>query len=335
MVAELKDLKNMTVRALRELAQSVVGPAHANLKTRTELIDAILAAMKRKAGGAAAQAGDERAWKQGPGAPAQAREPRPEGYFVSRVRGEKEAHGAPHVLTEDHLEESGPAVDALEAEEAAVEAIEQGAEPQVAVPENDEGLGELPWGYGDDAVIALARDPFTLWCYWDYAHHTIQEAMRGLENPHARLRVFEHGRLVREYDVALESRSYYISELAPGRHYRVELFFYGTNGAQNRIGRPSNTIGLPPRGPSPVIDDRFVTLPWGMPLARRHDLFARAQPEGGFSGEERDALHAASAGRPLGASENLPPGAAPGAAGVPGGGSQSARPWSGSRYEGA
>ncbi len=327
-MAEIKDLTNMTVRALRELARSVVGPGHSNLKTRSELIDAILAATGRKDAGAAA-AGDEHAWEHGPGKPGEAREPRPEGYFVARVRGEAEAHGAPHALTEDHLEEPGALAEEVEKEAAAA------ADAPAPAPEVDEGLGELPWGYGDDAVVALARDPFTLWCYWDYAHHTIQDAMRGLENPHAKLRVFEHGRLVRELDVALESRSYYINDLAPGRHYRVELFFYGTNGGQNRIGKASNTIGLPPRGPSPVLDDRFVTLSWGMPLARRHDLFARAQPEGGFSGEERDALWAASAGRPLGASENLPPGAPPGAAGVAGGGSQSARPWSGTRYEGA
>lgn len=332
MVAELKDLKDMTVRALRELAQSVVGPAHANLKTRAELIEAILAAMGRRPRDGAAEAGDGRAWERGPGNPGQAREPRPEGHFVSRVRGEKAAHVAPHVLTEDQLEEAGAAVEALEAEEEVVEQRE--AQPAAPAP-YDEGLGDLPWAYGDDAVVALARDPATLWCYWDYAHHTIQDAMRGLDNPHVKLRVYEQGRLVRELDISLESRSYYVNDLAPGRHYRVELFFYGTNGVQNRIGRPSNTIGLPPRGPSPVIDDRFVTLPWGMPLARRHDLFARALAEGGFSGEERDALFAASSGRPLGASENLPPGAPPGAAGVSGGGSQSARPWSGTRYEGA
>ncbi|WP_373049031.1 DUF4912 domain-containing protein [Vulgatibacter sp.] len=331
-MAELKDLKNMTLRALRELARSVVGPGHPNLETRSELIEAITAAMGRKRPAAApgaeerpaADAGDEHAWEQGPGSPGSAREPRPEGFFVSRVRGEKAAHDAPHALTEDRLAEPGALDEELEAEAAAEEALAEAP----AAPAYDEGLGELPWSYGDDALIVLPRDPYTLWVYWDYAHHTVQEAMRGLENPHARMRVFEQGRLVRELDFALESRSFYINELAPGRHYRVELFFYGTNGGQNRIGKPSNTIGLPPRGPSPVLDDRFVMLSWGMPLSRRHDLFSRAQAEAGFSGEERDALHSASAGRPLGASENLPPG-------VPGGGSSSARPWSGTRYEGA
>lgn len=328
MVAELKDLKDMTVRALRELAQRVVGPSSADLTTRSELIAAISAALGGR--GAAGEeepagAGDERAWKRGPGNPEQATEPRPEGYFLARVLGEKEVHDAPHALTEDHLAEPGEIPAELEEEVAAEEPL-----PTTAAPVYDEGLGDLPLGYGDDALVALPRDPYTLWCYWDFAHHTVQEAMRGLENPHARMRIYEQGKLVRELDFALESRSFYVNDLTPGRHYRVELYFYGTNGGQKRIGRPSNTIGLPPRGPSPIIDDRFVTLPWGMPLARRHDLFSRARPEGGFSGEERDALRAASEGRPLGASETMGPGAPP-----PAGGAQSARPWSGTRYEGA
>ena len=243
------------------------------------------------------------------------------GKTSSKAKDGRQHPDAIHVLTEDHLAEPGEVAVELEEKIVAVE------EPPA--PVYDEGLGDLPGGYGDDALVALARDPYTLWCYWDYGHHTVQEAMRGLANPHAKLRVHEQGKLVRELDIALESRSFYINDLTPGRHYRVEIYFYGTDGGQHRLGKPSNTIGLPPRGPSPIIDDRFVVLPWGMPLARRHDLFARAQPAGGFSGEERDALHAASAGRPLGASENLGPGA------TGGGGSSSARPWSGTRYEGA
>jgi hypothetical protein len=326
MVAELKDLKKMTVRALRELARKVIGPGHTRFQTRTELVDALSAVLGRtgreKASGPAAGTGDERAWKRGPGSPAQATEPRPEGHLVSRIAGEKAAHDAPHVLTEDRLAEPGEVAAELEEK-----IVGQAETPPAGLP--DEGLGDLPIGYGDDALVALARDPTTLWCYWDFDHHTVQEAMRGLEHPHAKMRVYEQGKLVRELDFSLESRSFYINELTPGRHYRIELYFYGTDGGQQRIGKPSNTIGLPPRGPSPILDDRFVVLPWGMPLARRHDLFARAQPEGGFSGEERDALHAASAGRALGASENLGPGA------TAGGGGMSARPWSGSRYEGA
>lgn len=307
-MAEIKDLKDMTMRALRDLARSVLGAGTDRLKTRSELIEAILSATRRKVEGV----GPEGAGTPPPkrrGNPAGAREPRPEGYMVARVAGEGAAHEAPIPLTEDRLEET-------------VAAIDKAAAPPPA-PVFDEGLGDLPIGYGDDALVALPRDPETLWIYWDYAHPTIQQAMSGLENPYARLRIFEQGRLVREIDFALESRSFYVPNLSAGRHYRAEIYFLGTNGLERRLGRPSNSIGLPPRGPSPIVDDRFATLAWGTPLTRR-DLFARAEPDRGFPDTDRSALFDASrTGRPIGASEN--------AAGP--GGRSIGSSWSGSRYE--
>lgn len=311
-MAEIKDLKDMTLRALQEKARSLIGAGTDRLKTRSELIEAILAATRRKADGASKEERleEEGAGTPGPkkrGNPARAQEPRPEGHLVARLAGEEAVHDAPIPLTEEALEET-------------VETIEAAAAPKAHV--FDEGLGDLPPGYGDDALVALPRDPETLWVYWDYAHPTVQEAMKGLENPYARLRIFEHGHLVREMDFALESRSFYVPGLAPGRHYRAEIYFLGTNGLEKRLGRPSNSIGLPPRGPSAIVDDRFVTLAWGTPLTRR-DLFERAEPDKGFPDTDRSALFEASAGRPLGASEN--------AAG-PAGRSLGST-WSGSRYE--
>lgn len=330
-MADLKDLKNMTVRALRDLARSVIGPGYTRLRTRADLLEALRAALERGKGEPESErpdpTGNESAWRVGPGAPGLAREPRPEGHLVARMAGEGELAHAPHALTEDQLAAAKMEEAERPGEQPATPSPPAAPAPMPG-PVDLEGLGELPAGYGDDALVALPRDPTTLWVYWDYAHHTVQEAMRGLVNPRARMRIFERGRLVREIEFALESRSYYIHDLEPGLHYRVELYFYGDDGRLQRIGRPSNTIGLPPKGPSPIIDDRFVTLPWGTPLGRRYDLFAVARPEEGWSGEDREALYGASRGRPIGASENLPPGG-------PEGGSVRAGPWSGSRYEGA
>lgn len=312
-MAEIKDLKDMTLRALKEKARALIGAGTDRLTTRSELIEAILSATRRKAEGATKEgpAEPEGAGTPGPkkrGDPGRAQEPRPEGHLVARVAGEDAAHDAPLPLTEDRLEETAATIDAAAAAPKA--------------PVYDEGLGELPPGYGDDALVALARDPETLWVYWDYAHPTVQEAMKDLEHPYARLRIFDQGHLVKELDFALESRSFYIPGLTPGRHYRAEIFFLGTNGQERRLGRPSNSIGLPPRGPSSILDDRFVTLAWGTPLTRR-DLFERAEPDQGFPDTDRNALFEASHGRPLGASENAP---------GPGGRTIGSS-WSGSRYE--
>jgi hypothetical protein len=49
----------------------------------------------------------------------------------------------------------------------------------------------------------------------------------------------------------------------------------------------SNPMLLPPHGPSPVIDDRFVNIPWALPLPR---LLGAGVPGGPFSEELRALL---------------------------------------------
>ncbi|AKU90650.1 DUF4912 domain-containing protein [Vulgatibacter incomptus] len=248
-------------------------------------------------------AGDPYAWEQGPGAPSVAREPPPEGHLVARLEGEAAARNAPHPLTEERLHPP------------------RRAEPP-GPPPPQEWLGDLPWAYEDDAFVALARDPATLWIFWDFSRATVDGARWNLDEPRVRLRIFGDEGLVREADVALESRSFYVGGLTPGRRYRAELVFVGRNG-ERRIGAPSNEMALPPVGPSSIIDDRFVTLPWGLSLARRLDLFARGMEWPAISDSERQALLSASRSQKLGASERS----------VAGRKDAGDRPWSGSRYE--
>lgn len=141
----------------------------------------------------------------------------------------------------------------------------------------DEQLGELPDGYEDDAVLLLPRDPHTLFFLWDFARQTRQSALAGLEHPHAKLRVFDGEALVREVDFALESRSFYVHGLTPGRSYRVEACFVGNRGEVRRIGRTSNVIALPREGPSDDLTVRFMRIPWDLPLNRIRELLRQAR----------------------------------------------------------
>jgi len=248
-----------------------------------------------KAQGPKEEAGTPRPADVGRGAPAHAAEARPEGYLVSRVVGEEALREAPRPLTEDRL--APP-------------------EPPPPAPQPIERLGELPWAYDDDAFVALPRDPMTMWLFWDFSQETLAKAREGLEDPRVRLRVWDGENVVRELDLAIESRSFYVNELPSGRSYRGELVFVGRNG-ERRIGQASNQVHLPPVGPSPIIDDRFATIPWGLPLGPNLDLFAHGAPGPDISNLERQALRSAS--HPdlrLGASER---------ATVRGGGSLSAR----------
>lgn len=184
-------------------------------------------------------------------------EPDPDGYFVARVCGEEAVREAPHPMTE-----------------AAVEAT-RGA-PRLDRPEPrplyDEALGELPWSYGDDAFVALPRDPRTLFLYWDHAAETTRRAWEGMDHGKAELWVL--GELpgggwerVRVVDFAIEARGWYVHDLDPGRVYRAEIHF--VDARQDRLlPFSSNPALLPAVGPSPLVDDRLARIPWGEQLAR-------------------------------------------------------------------
>jgi hypothetical protein len=158
--------------------------------------------------------------------------------------------------------------------EAAVEA-ERGAPRAGGAgrPEpRDEGLGDLPWAYADDALVALPRDPRTLYLYWDHAPETIRRSFEGLEGGRAEIWLFAAlsgggWERVRVVGVALESRGWYLHELDPGRVYRAEIHL--VDRSQDRLlPRPSNAVMLPPLGPSPLVDDRFARIAWAEHLSR-------------------------------------------------------------------
>lgn len=160
--------------------------------------------------------------------------------MVARVAGEKEAFHAPIPLVEERLP---PA------------------------PEPSPGPPPLPAAYRDDAFVALARDPFTLWLTWDFAPETVERAMEGLHDPRTKLRIYQGAHRVRDLDFALESTSYYVSELSPGESYQAEIVCIGANG-ERRLGERSNAVRLPNFGPAAWTDDRFATLPWDVRLPR-------------------------------------------------------------------
>jgi len=183
-------------------------------------------------------------------------QPLPEGHLVARIAGEEAVFEAPIPVAEERL-------------------------PPPPAPEP--GPPPLPAAYHDDAFVLFARDPFTLWTYWDFAPETVRRAMEGLTNPRTRLRIYQGEHRVRDLDFALESGSYYVSDLSPGERYEAEIVFVGDEG-ERQVGR-SNPVVLPNFGPSPWIDDRFATIPWGMQLSGRPgDL--EAVP-GEHAGEDR------------------------------------------------
>ena len=141
----------------------------------------------------------------------------------------------------------------------------------VPVPADDEGLGDLPWSYGEDVFVGLPRDPRTMFFYWDHSEETRNRGFEWLDRPRAQLRVLAlrsdgEWETVRVAEFALESRGFYVHDLEPGRTYRGMIVAVSTDGRERLVGEPSNEVALPSSGPSPVVDDRFATIPWDLPL---------------------------------------------------------------------
>lgn len=131
-----------------------------------------------------------------------------------------------------------------------------------------EDLPAIPDAYEDDRVVLLARDPHTAYLYWDLRPQTRHAAFEGLDAPRAVLRVLEEGREVKTLDVMLESRRFYVHGLTPGRPYRMELLAVGADGTSRRIAEASNTVVLPSDDVSGDHSVRFMRVPWNVPLRR-------------------------------------------------------------------
>ena len=141
------------------------------------------------------------------------------------------------------------------------------AAPQPDHGQLDDGLGELPWIYGDGRLVALVRDPSTLFVYWDFSPQQIDQAFAGLGQARAVLQLWtgkNGGELVREQEVHLAARSWYVRELPAGCEVRVELWALGEKGA--RMLRAARAVKLPPSVPSEVLEAFYLRIPLDQPL---------------------------------------------------------------------
>jgi hypothetical protein len=192
--------------------------------------------------------------------------------------------------------------------------------PAAAVPQPEhghvnEGLGELPWAYGDARLVSLVRDPATLFIYWDFSPQQIEQTFAGLGPARAVLKLWNARNaapeLVREDEVHLDARGWYVRELPPGAEIRAELWAVGERGSRlMRAGRP---IRLPPAAPSDQLEAFYLKLPLNQSIAAgistgRPLNYEGAAPAGWERRVQPRAFSGSSVGGPFGSS---PPGKLP------------------------
>ncbi|TMA46131.1 MAG: DUF4912 domain-containing protein [Deltaproteobacteria bacterium] len=143
------------------------------------------------------------------------------------------------------------------------------AAPQPEHGHVNEGLGELPWAYGDARLVGLVRDPTTLFVYWDFSPQQIEQAFMGLGPARSVLKLWNarngSGELVRETEVHLDARGWYVRDLPAGIELRPELWAVGERGA--RLMRAARPIRLPPAIPSDQLEAFYLRLALDQPIA--------------------------------------------------------------------
>lgn len=137
------------------------------------------------------------------------------------------------------------------------------AAPQPSHGHVNEGLGELPWAYGDARLVSMVRDPTTLFIYWDFSRQQVDQAFSGLGIARAVLKLFATrgggAELLRDTEVHLDARGWYSRDLPPGTELRAELWAVGEKGA--RMLRAARPVKLPAQTPSDQLETFYLRLP--------------------------------------------------------------------------
>src|SRR5262249_7176040 len=96
-------------------------------------------------------------------------------------------------------------------------------------------LGELPWSYGGRRLLTPLRDRHAGFVYWDLSPQQVEQAFHGLGASRAVLKLWtaaQGGEFLREEEVHLQARGWYLRDLPAGTDLRVELWAVGERGAR-------------------------------------------------------------------------------------------------------
>ncbi len=231
----MKSLRNLTVAELRTLARKQVGPGHSKLKTKAQL----LAALDRPAKSSA------KPKREGIGAAK--RQPRPK-------KGKSTAPTRPPELdlpSQGAAPRAGSGSKAQKPPSPPVEPLEAGffvapgAQPPSAGASSAFDLqADLPASYGTQTLVALPKDPTTLFLFWDFDRATGEAVARDLGAARIVLRVYDEMTLVRESDLSLETGHLYLRDLPKDRAYRFEVHAIGESGKSRRIAAAESPLGI-------------------------------------------------------------------------------------------
>lgn len=133
----------------------------------------------------------------------------------------------------------------------------------------DEGIPDLPGGYGKSRIVMMPRDPEWSYVYWDIPNEH-KEELRRQGGQQLVLRLYDVTNLdiemqspysVQEYPVDELAREWYVPIPTSDRDYLCEIGYRCPDGTWLILAR-SASVHTPPVYPSDWIEDHFIEVDW-------------------------------------------------------------------------
>ena len=149
----------------------------------------------------------------------------------------------------------------------------------------DEGLAELPEGYGESRIVMMPRDPQWAYVYWDLPNDH-RETVRRQGGQTLALRLYDVTGLdenqiplvsIQEHSCDELAREWYLSLPVSDRDYRSEIGYRTPEGKWLPLAQ-SSRVHIPPIYPSEWVEDCFVEVSWEEELNERSPVYALQAP---------------------------------------------------------
>ncbi|MBF2028673.1 MAG: DUF4912 domain-containing protein [Oscillatoriales cyanobacterium C42_A2020_001] len=133
----------------------------------------------------------------------------------------------------------------------------------------DEGLPDLPAGYGECRIVLMPRDPQWAYAYWDISNES-KEDLRRQGGQQLALRIydvtdvnlaFQVPHSIQEYPCDEMAREWYLPIPVSDRDYVIDIGYRCVDGRWLMLAR-STPVRIPPIYPSDWIEDYFLTVSW-------------------------------------------------------------------------
>ncbi|NJM70508.1 MAG: DUF4912 domain-containing protein [Scytonema sp. RU_4_4] len=131
----------------------------------------------------------------------------------------------------------------------------------------DEGLADLPGGYGESRIVLMPRDPQWAYTYWDVSNEH-KEELRRLGGQQLALRIYDVTDInleyqsphsIQEYPSDELAREWYLPVPVSDRDYVIDIGYRCVDGRWLVLAR-SAPVHVPPVYPSDWIEDVFITV---------------------------------------------------------------------------